>query len=154
GGCGEFVTEIDKCLREREAGWNNRWTWGVVLALIVVLAALVLRLPTINEKIASVTVKAPPADQQTPPTTPKTQSAAQPTQSATTPGTPQTTPAAQLPIVVELTASKKMVKPGESIKLEWNAQHADKVHIDPNIGDFSASGSQEVAPSMALSYQL
>lgn len=56
------------------------------------------------------------------------------------------------PPTLDFHASKTSLNAGESIKLQWNTKNADKVHIDPGIGDLPASGSKDVQPTTSIQY--
>lgn len=48
--------------------------------------------------------------------------------------------------------SKTTVLPGESIQLQWDAQNADKVRIEPEIGDVEIQGHRDVKPPSSITY--
>ena len=64
---------------------------------------------------------------------------------------PAPTPAATAPAVA-LVAKPEKIKPGQPIQLEWKAQHADEVRIEPDIGEVKATGSRKVTPTKSVSY--
>jgi len=44
------------------------------------------------------------------------------------------------------------VKAGQTIQLEWKTENADKVHIEPGMGDVPVTGSKEVKPAKSGTY--
>jgi serine/threonine protein phosphatase PrpC len=56
------------------------------------------------------------------------------------------------PPAVTLVAKPEKIKPGQPVQLEWKAQNADKVRIEPEIGDVDATGSRKVTPTKSVSY--
>lgn len=72
--------------------------------------------------------------------------------SDTSKGELTTSPAAMPTLAFQ--ASKTTLSPGESTQLSWSARNADKVHIDPGIGDFfSVKGSLIVRPAKSVTYR-
>ena len=55
---------------------------------------------------------------------------------------------------IEFAGLPARLKPGESARLEWKVQKADKVRIDPEIGEVAATGTKEVNPAASMSYVL
>jgi serine/threonine protein kinase len=53
---------------------------------------------------------------------------------------------------IDFKAEKSTVKLGESTQLKWNAQHADKVRIEPDLGEVAKAGSRTVRPTTSLTY--
>ena len=56
------------------------------------------------------------------------------------------------PPTVELMAKPEKIKSGQPIQLEWKAQNASQVRIEPGIGDVPATGSRTVTPTASVSY--
>lgn len=63
----------------------------------------------------------------------------------------QTSKKAEPPTLV-FQASKTSLTAGESTLLSWNAQNADRLHIEPGIGDLQIKGSLEVRPLKSATY--
>ena len=59
---------------------------------------------------------------------------------------PAPAPAAAAPAVT-LVAKPEKIKPGQLALLEWKAQNADEVRIEPGIGEVKATGSRKVTPT-------
>lgn len=53
---------------------------------------------------------------------------------------------------IDVLATKTTVTAGEPVRLEWNAHNAEKVHIEPEIGDVALKGSRDVKPSKSVTY--
>src|SRR4030095_4142200 len=56
------------------------------------------------------------------------------------------------PPTVELVAKPEKIKSGQPAQLEWKAQNANQVRIEPGIGEVPATGSRTVTPSNSVSY--
>jgi tRNA A-37 threonylcarbamoyl transferase component Bud32 len=53
---------------------------------------------------------------------------------------------------IEFAANPREIMSGQEATLEWKTQNADKVRIEPDIGEVQAIGSQKVAPTKSVSY--
>ena len=53
---------------------------------------------------------------------------------------------------IEFAANPREIMSGQEATLEWKTQNADKVRIEPDIGEVPAIGSQKVAPTKSVSY--
>ena len=53
---------------------------------------------------------------------------------------------------IDFRASKTSLNAGESTRLEWDAQNANTVHIEPGVGDVELIGSRDVKPSSSVTY--
>jgi hypothetical protein len=49
-------------------------------------------------------------------------------------------------------AKPEKITSGQPLQLEWKAQNADQVRIEPEIGDVPATGSRKVTPAKSVSY--
>src|SRR4030095_6469831 len=58
----------------------------------------------------------------------------------------------KVPPTVALLARPEKIKPGQPALIEWKAQNADEVRIEPGIGEVPATGSRTVTPSNSVSY--
>jgi peptidoglycan-associated lipoprotein len=53
---------------------------------------------------------------------------------------------------VTLTASQAAIASGGSVTLQWQAQNATSVQIDPGIGTVATSGNRSVSPTSSVTY--
>jgi tRNA A-37 threonylcarbamoyl transferase component Bud32 len=56
------------------------------------------------------------------------------------------------PPIIELVANPRAITSGQEATLKWKTQNADKIRIEPDIGEVPAIGSQSVAPTRSVSY--
>ena len=56
------------------------------------------------------------------------------------------------PPVVELLANPQKIPSGQAVTIEWKAQKADKVRIEPDLGDVPVNGSRTIYPTKSASY--
>jgi tRNA A-37 threonylcarbamoyl transferase component Bud32 len=55
---------------------------------------------------------------------------------------------------IEFAANPREITSGQKATLEWTTQNADKVRIEPDIGEVPAKGSRTVTPTKSVSYLL
>jgi serine/threonine protein phosphatase PrpC len=66
--------------------------------------------------------------------------------------TPPTPASSAVAPTVALVAKPEKVKPGEPVELEWKAENAEEVRIEPEIGEVATTGSRKVTPTKSVSY--
>jgi tRNA A-37 threonylcarbamoyl transferase component Bud32 len=58
------------------------------------------------------------------------------------------------PPTIEFVVNPREITSGQKATLEWTTQNADKVRLEPDIGEVSAIGSRTVSPTKSVSYLL
>jgi hypothetical protein len=57
---------------------------------------------------------------------------------------------APLTPTIKLQAKPEVIEAGQKTLIEWEAQHASTVRIEPGIGDFAATGSLQISPTKSV----
>lgn len=53
---------------------------------------------------------------------------------------------------IALTATPTTVERGQSVNLQWTAQNAATVRIEPGVGEVTATGNRQVSPTSSVTY--
>ena len=56
--------------------------------------------------------------------------------------------------VLSFTSSRTAIERGQSIMLRWSVEHADRVRLEPRMGEVEKTGSRRVFPSEPTTYRL
>src|SRR5687767_14394688 len=70
---------------------------------------------------------------------------------APTPPPPPPPPPPPAPTIM-LTAAPETVERGQPITLNWQAQNAANVQIEPGVGQVAANGNRQVNPTSSVTY--
>ena len=123
-GCGEFAVHIDRCLASGRGRVRNPLEWIKEHRRIAAGLLLLLLAPILALGIPRIIELVRRASRGT----------------------------VIAPPIIELVANPRAITSGQEATLTWKTQNADKVRIEPDIGEVPAIGSQSVAPTKSVSY--